>query len=77
MEVDRCLEVLRVPKAAGHALDLLNLAIESLTHRGGHRVLRVRHHVGDVSTDRLRCLPNGFQPTMHRPAVPPFPELPA
>lgn len=37
VEVDRRLEVLDVAKATGHALDLLNLAVEPLAHRVGHR----------------------------------------
>ena len=77
VEVDRRLEVLGVAEAAGHALDLLNLAIEPLTHCVGDRMLVVGHDVGDVSADRLRCFPNGFQPAVRRPEVPPFPELPA
>ena len=77
VEVDGDLEVLGVAEAAGHALDFLNLAIESLTHRVGHRVLVVGHDVGDVPANRLRRLPNGFQPAVRRPEVPPLPELPA
>jgi hypothetical protein len=60
VEVDGCFEVLGVAEAAGHALDLLNLAIESLTHRVGHWVLVGGHDVVDVPANRLRRLPNGF-----------------
>ena len=60
MEVDGCLEILEVAEAAGHALDLLNLAVESLAHGVGHRMLVVGQDVLDVSTDRLRCLANRF-----------------
>ncbi len=76
-KVDRRLEVLRVAEAAGHALDLLNLAVEPLAHRVGHRMLIVGQDVVDVPADGLRRLANRFQPTVRRPEVPPFPELPA
>jgi hypothetical protein len=56
VEVDRCLEVLHVPEAAGHALDLLNLAVEPLAHRVGHRMLVVGQDVIDVPADGLGCL---------------------
>ena len=77
VEVDGRFEVLDVAEPAGHAFDLLNLAIEPLIHRVGHRVLVVRHNVGDVPANRLRCLPNRFQSAVHRPEIPPLPELPA
>ena len=77
MEVDGCFEVLNVPEAARHALDLLNFAVESLAHRVGHRMLVVGQDVVDVPADRLGRLANRLQPTMRRPEVPPFPELPA
>ena len=77
VEVNGRLEVLGVAEAAGHALDLLNLAIEALTHRVGHRVLVVGHDVGDVSANRLRRLPNWFQPAVRGPEIPPLLELPA
>ena len=77
VEVNGRLEVLGVAEAAGHALDLLNLAIESLTHRVGHRVLVVGHDVVNVPANRLRRLPNWFQPTVRGPEIPPLPELPA
>ncbi len=34
-KVNRRLEVLRIGEAAGHALDLLNLAVEAFAHRVG------------------------------------------
>ena len=77
MEVDRRLKILDIAEAAGHALDLLNLAVESFAHRIGHRLLVVGQDVLDVPVNRLRRLPNGFQPTVRRPEVPPLPELPA
>ena len=77
VEVDRRLEVLGVAEAAGHALDLLNLAIESLTHRVGHRVLVVGHDVVDMPANRLRRRANRFQPAVRGPEIPPLPELPA
>jgi hypothetical protein len=77
VEVDGRLEMLTVTKAAGHALDLLNLAVESLTHGVGHRMLVVGQDIIDVPPNRLRRLPNGCQPTVRRPEVPPLPELPA
>src|SRR6185437_2243149 len=77
VEVDGCLEVLDVAETAGHALDLLNLALESLTHRVGHRMLVVGHDVVDVPTNRLSRLAHRLQPAVCRPEVPPFPELPA
>src|SRR3990172_3344852 len=76
VEVDGCLEILEVPEAAGHALDLLNLAIESLAHRVGHRMLVVGQDVVDVPVDRPGRLANRLQPAVRRPEVPPFPELP-
>ena len=76
-EVDRRFEVLDVAEAAGHALDLLNLTIEALTHRVGHRMLVVGQDVVDVSADRLRCVADRFQPTVRGPEVPVLPELPA
>ena len=48
MKVDRRLEVLGIPEATRHTLDLLNLAVESLTHRIRHRMLVVGHDVVDV-----------------------------
>ena len=77
MEVDGCLEVRDVPEAARHALDLLNLDVESLTHRVGHRMLVVGQDVVDVPADRLRRLADRFQPTVRGPVVPALPELPA
>ncbi len=56
VEVDGRLEVLGVTKAARPALDLLNLTIESLTHRICHRMLVVGHDVGDVPTNCLGSL---------------------
>ena len=77
VEVDRRLEVLDVAEPAGHALDLLDLAVEPLAHRVGHRMLIVGQDVIDVSADRLRRLVNRLQPAVCRPEVPPLPELPA
>src|SRR3972149_8327707 len=77
VEVDGRLEVLDVPESAGHALDLLNLAVESLAHRVGHRMLEVGQDVVDVPANRLGRLANGLQPAVRRPEVPPLPELPA
>lgn len=77
MKVDRRPKVLVVAEPTGHALDHLNLAVESFAHRVRDRVLIVGHDIVDVPADRLLRLPNGFQPTVRRPEVPPFPELPA
>ena len=77
MEVNSRLEIIEVPEAAGHALDLLNLAVESLAHRVGHRMLVVSQDVVDVPVDRLGRLANRSQPAVRRPEVPPLPELPA
>lgn len=76
MKVDRRLEVLGVAEAAGHALDLLNLAIEPLTHRVRHRVLIIGHNVVDVPTNRFGRLANRLQSAVHGPEVPPLPKLP-
>lgn len=48
-KVNHRFEVLGVAESAVHALDLLNLAIESLTHRGDDRVLVVRSVVYPVA----------------------------
>ena len=77
VEVDRRLEVLGIAETAGPALDLLHLAVESLAHRVGHRMLVVRHNIVDVPADRLGRLATRRQPAVRRPEVPPFPELPA
>lgn len=77
VEVDGCFEVLGIAEAAGHALDLLDLAVEPLAHRVGHRMLVVGHDVVDVPANRLGRLANRLQPAVRRPEVPPFPELPA
>ncbi len=53
VEIDRRLEMLDVAEAVGHVLDLLDLAVEPLAHRVGHRMLVVGHDVGDVPTNRL------------------------
>ena len=53
VEVDGCFEVLHVPEAARHALDLLNLTVEALAHCVGHRMLVVGQDVVGVSADRL------------------------
>ncbi len=76
-KVNRRLEVLRIAEAAGHAFDLLNLAVEAFAHRVGHGMLIVGQNVVDVPPNGLRRLANRFQPTVCRPEVPPFPELPA
>lgn len=76
MEVDGGLEVLDVSEPVGHALDLLNLAVESLARRGGHRMLIVGHGVGDVLANRLGGLAHWLQSAVHGPEVPPLPELP-
>lgn len=70
VKVNRSLEMLDIAETAGHARDLLNLAVESLTHRVGHRMMI-------VPADRLGHLANRLQPTVHCPEGPPFPELPA
>ena len=77
VEVDRRLEVLDVAEAASHALDLLDLTVERLAHRVGHRMLLVGQDVLDVPADRLRRLANRLQLAVRCPEVPPFPELPA
>lgn len=76
-KVDCCLEMLGIAEAAGHALDRLNLAVESFAHRVGDRMLVVGQDVVDVPTNRLGRLANRLQPAMCRPEVPPLPELPA
>ena len=76
-KVNRRREVLGIAEAAGHARDRLHLAMESLTHRVGHRVRVVGHEVVDGPANRLRRFPNGFQPAVRRPAGPPLPERPA
>jgi hypothetical protein len=77
VEVDGRLEILEVPESAGHALDLLNLAVEVLAHRVGHRMLVVGQDVVDVPAHRSGGLANRLQPAVRRPEVPPLPELPA
>ena len=77
VKVDRRLEVLGIAEAAGQALDLLNLAVKPLAHRVGDWMLIVGQDVVDVSADGPGCLANRRQPTVRRPDVPPFPELPA
>jgi len=77
VEVGRRLEVLDVAEPAGHARDLLSLAVEPLAHRVGHRMLIVGQDVIDVSADRLRRFADRFQPTVRGPEVPALPELPA
>jgi len=76
VKVARRFEILSIAEAAGHALDLLNLAIEPLTHRVGHRVLVVGHNVGDVSANGLGGLAHRRQAAVRRPVVPPLPKLP-
>ena len=39
VEVEGRLEILDIAEAAGYALNLLNLAVESFAHRVGHRML--------------------------------------
>lgn len=77
VELDGRLEVLDVAEAAGHALDLLNLAIGLLTHRVSHRMMEVGHNVGDVPTNRLGGRASRLQSAVRSPEVPPLPELPA
>jgi hypothetical protein len=45
VEVDGRLEILVVPESAGHVLDLPHLAVESLAHRVGHRMLVAGQYV--------------------------------
>ena len=59
-KVDRRLEVLGIAEAAGHALDLLNLAVKPLAHRVGHGMLIVGQDVVDVPPNGLRRLAAGF-----------------
>jgi len=77
VEVDGRLDILDIAEAAGHTLDLLNLAVESFAHRLGHRVLVVGQDGVDVPTNRLSCLANRLQSAVRRPEVPPLPKLPA
>jgi hypothetical protein len=77
VEVDRRLEVVDGAEATRHALALLNLTVQSLTHRVGARMLVVGQNVPDVPANYLRCLAHRFLPAVRRPAVPSFPELPA
>ncbi len=74
---DGRLEVRKVSEAAGHTLDSLKFAVESLAHRVGHWRLVVGQNVMDVPADRLSRLANRCQLAVRRPEVPPFPELPA
>ena len=77
VEVDRRLEVLDVAESASHALDLLDLAVESLAHRVGHGMLVVGQDVVDVPANRLGRLANRRQSAVRRPEVPPLLDLPA
>lgn len=77
MEVDGRLEMLNVPEAARHPLDLLYLAVESLAHHVGNRKLVIDQDVIDVSANRFCRLTNRLQPAVCRPEVPPLPEFPA
>lgn len=77
VEIDRRLKVLDVAEPTGHALHLLDLAVEPLAHRVGHRMLIVGQDILDVPADSLCCLANWFQSAVRRPDVPSFPELPA
>jgi hypothetical protein len=70
------LDVPRMAEAAGHALDLLNLAVEVVAHRMSHGRLRVGQNVVAMPPNGLRRLANRFQPTVCRPEILPFPELP-
>lgn len=54
VEVDSRLEILQVLESAGHALDLLNLAVEFLAYRVGHWMLVVGQDVVDVSVCGVR-----------------------
>jgi len=69
VEVDGCLEVLSVAEAADHALNLLNLAIESCAHCVGDWMLAVGQDVADVSTNRLGRFANWLQRAVCRPEV--------
>ena len=77
VEVEGRLEILDIAEAAGYALNLLNLAVESFAHRVGHRMLVGGQDVVDVPANRLGRLANRRQLTVRRPEVPQFPELPA
>ncbi|HNP31576.1 MAG TPA: hypothetical protein PKK23_21195 [Nitrospirales bacterium] len=54
VEVDGHLETLEFSESAGHALDLLNLAVESLAHRVGHWMLVVGQDIVNVSVCGVR-----------------------
>jgi hypothetical protein len=68
--------VLGVAEPEGHALDLLDLAVEPLAHRVGDRMVVVGQDVVDVSADRLCRLAYRFQSAVCGPEVPPLLELP-
>ena len=77
VKVNGCFEVLHVPEAARHALDLLNLTVEALAHCVGHRMLVVGQDIVNVSADRLGRLTHRLQSAVRGPEIPLFPELPA
>ena len=61
MKVDRRPVMFPVPKAAGHFLYHLNLAIETLGQGIGDPVFEVGHHVGQMPHDGLCRFGNRLQ----------------
>ena len=67
MKVDGRLEVFDVTVAANPVFALLNLAVESFTHRIGHRMLEVGQDILDMPRNRLGRLAHGGQPKTRGP----------
>ena len=61
MGEDRRLEVFHVPKAVGHVLDGLALAVEPRTHRVGDPMLAVGQDVRQVPLERSGGVSDGCQ----------------
>jgi len=60
VEVDGRLEVLDVPEAAGHLLDRLNLAVDTLAH-GMYWARNMLHSFGGEATRKFIGLDIGFE----------------
>lgn len=63
--------MLTIAEAAGHVLDRLHPAVETLAHAVGRSMLVTGQDVVDVSTDGVCCLADWFQSTVGRPEAPP------
>jgi hypothetical protein len=76
MEVDRRLESLPIPKAAGRVLDSLELRVQPFGDRIGDPLVQAVQDVVEVSTDNARDMDHRLEARANSPRLPALEEGP-